>query len=161
MAISYGHLLAWLAAAPLLRVLWAVCYGLWLFLVPGLVLWVRLAAAPLRRVLRRAHALRDRSGQPSACVFLGLSPKKSQMVAVNLGQRPRTRRQRLPAATEMSKAVLCTSPELAQVKALGLSSSSDSPFTQPVCERRALVIDRTQRTCIKITCASVVTQSDN
>ena len=109
----------------------------------------RLAAAALRCILRRAHALRDRSGQPSACVFLGLSPKKSQMVAVNLGQRPRTRRQRLPAATEMSKAVLCTSPELAQVKALGLSSSSDSPFTQPACERRALVIDRTQRTCVK------------
>ena len=43
--------------------MYELCYGVWLFLVPGLVLWVRLAAAPPRRMLRRVHALRDRSGQ--------------------------------------------------------------------------------------------------
>ena len=58
-----GLLFLRLVAAPLLRMLYELCAMGWLFLVPGLVLWVRLAAAPLRCLLRRPHALRDRSGQ--------------------------------------------------------------------------------------------------
>ena len=67
----------------------------------------RRAAAPFLLVMRRAHALRDRSGQRRRA-SVALFHLSEFALQVNLGQRPRRRHQRLPAATETSAAVLCT-----------------------------------------------------
>ena len=108
------HIQRWAAAAALLCLLhrwraaaaWAAAiYGVWLLLVGHLL--ARRAAAPFLLIMRRAHALRHRSGQRrrASVALFHLSPN---LLQVNLGQRPRKRHQRLPAATETSAAVICT-----------------------------------------------------
>ena len=47
-------------------------------------------------------------GAASACVCGSFSPLSDFALQVNLGQRPRKRHQRLPAATETSAAGICT-----------------------------------------------------
>ena len=106
MAISYGHLLARLAAAPLLRMLYELCAMVWLFLVPGLCYgcgWPRHRCVVSCAVCTRCVTAR---GSVGVRQWLFSQSLERNLVDGNLRDEPRARRQRLPAAAEACDVVL-------------------------------------------------------
>ena len=116
------HIQRWAAAAALLGLLHdccecyelavenyelAVCYGV---AISGGARHLSWSAG--RGTVSSSNAPCARAASPlgaaSACVCGSFSPLSEFALQVNLGQRPRKRHQRLPAATETSAAVLCT-----------------------------------------------------
>ena len=82
----------------------AVCYGV-------AITCGALARSAGRGTVSSSNAPCARAAAPlgaaSACVCGSFSPLSDFALQVNLGQRPRKRHQRPPAATETSAAVLC------------------------------------------------------
>ena len=137
------HIQRWAAAAALLGLLhrwraaaaWAAAiYGVWLLLVGHLL--ARRAAPPFLLVMRRAHALRHRSGQRrrASVALFHLSPNWPCRSTSGSGRgrvasdSPRPRRRPRPCSGRLWTFAL-----------VGLSRQRHATLQQFVCKRRGLM----------------------
>ena len=112
---------------------------MWLFLVGRGTCRARLAAAPLRRSLRRVPSLRCRSGQrrrASMALFSFSWVGEEFVFDGNIRDEPRARRQRLLAAAEACGVVLRARRHLADMDSRD-GSSSDIPHIYSTCSKRS------------------------